>query len=234
MLIAVCDDNALFREDIKVLLDEYKKEKRIAIDIAEYENGKLLLESRNIFDMVFMDYLMPDIDGLETARQLRNRKYNCSIIFVTSYPEFILDSFEVQPFRFFIKPIEKEKLFSAMDSYIRQQKMLNPIMIVENNERHIIKTEDIIYIEADGRNSLIRTKECTYKSSKNISKIGELLPKYCFCRVHKAYIINMHCISAIRKNEITLINGEKAIISRTIFPHFKKIYSEFVKNFTMV
>ena len=64
MVIAVCDDNALFRDDIKVLLDEYRKEKRTAIDIAEYDNGKSLLESQDIFDMVFMDYLMPDINGL--------------------------------------------------------------------------------------------------------------------------------------------------------------------------
>lgn len=231
MVVAICDDDSLFRTELKTLIIEYKQSKRIAVDVYEFENGNDLLESKDIFDIIFIDYQMPGLDGLETARELRKRNYICSIIFITSYPQFILDSFEVQPFRFFIKPMKNNKILSAMDSYLMQQKLLNPILIVEEGTQYRIKTEDIIYLEAIGKNCLIRTREHTYKSSKTLSKIEEVLPTHCFYRIHKSYIVNMYCIDSISKNEILMINGEKTIISRTMLSTFKKTYSNFIKNF---
>lgn len=231
MLVAICDDDPIFRSELKALIVEYKREKRIAVDIYEFETGTDLLASSDIFDVIFIDYQMPGLDGLETAKILRKKNYICSIIFITSYPQFILDSFEVQPFRFFVKPIENKKIISAIDSYLLQQKLLNPILIIEDGTQYTIKAEDIIYLEANGKNCLIRTKEHTYKSSKTLNRIEELLPMHCFYRIHKSYIVNMYCIVSIRKNEVLLINGEKAIISRTIMTKFKKAYANFVKNF---
>ena len=123
------------------------------------------------------------------------------------------------------------KILSAMDSYLMQQKLLNPILIVEEGTQYRIKTEDIVYLEAIGKNCLIRTREHTYKSSKTLSKIEEVLPTHCFYRIHKSYIVNMYCIDSISKNEILMVNGEKTIISRNMLSTFKKTYSNFIKNF---
>ena len=114
MQIAVCDDESFFRDNLKKLLIEYKTEKRIHMDIFEYESGEELLSSEKIFDIVFMDYQMTGINGLETARLLRLKNTICEIIFVTSFPEFILDSFEVQPFRFMLKPLQAEKIYEEI------------------------------------------------------------------------------------------------------------------------
>ncbi len=231
MQIAVCDDEEEFRNKLKAILLEYKREKRIEMDIYEFQNGNSLLASKNIFDMVFIDYQMPGLDGLETAKQLRLKNCICSIIFITSYPQFILDSFEVQPFRFFIKPLDDKKLREALDSYIRQQKMLNPIIIIEDGEQKTINSENIIYIEGDGKYCLIRTAETAFRSSKTLSQVQKLLPQHCFYRIHKSYVINMYCVVSISGKEVLLINGEKAIIGRNHITDFKKVYKNFVKNF---
>ena len=233
MLAAVCDDDPIFREEIKQMINDYAGEKQTDIDICEFDDGRALLASRDAFDIVFIDYLMPGPDGLETAREMRKRRYECSIIFVTAYPQFILDSFEVAPYRFFIKPVEKERLNAALDSYLALQRELAPVMIVDGGERHTVRTEDIIYIEAQGRNSMIRTRDRTYRCSKNLSRIEELLPKKCFFRVHRSYIINMYCISSLRRNEIIMINGEKALVSRAVLPAFRRAYSEFIKSYEL-
>ena len=102
-----------------------------------------------------------------------------------------------------------------MDSYLRQQKLLNPIMIVEDGERKIIQTEEIIYIEGHGKGSVIRTKQGTINCSKNLSTVYDLLPMHCFYRIHKSYIVNMYCIISYNRLETQLINGEKTPISRT-------------------
>ena len=126
---------------------------------------------------------MPGIDGLETAKLLRQKNCICSIIFTTSFPQFMIDSFEVQPFRFFIKPVENEKIIKALDDYIRQQKLLNPIVIFCYGEQITIPSEKIIYVEGKGKYSIIRTIDNSYTSSKTLSQIQMLLPNYCFYRI---------------------------------------------------
>lgn len=231
MQIAICDDESLFRTELKNKLLDYKSEKRIAVDITEFENGNQLLSSDLIFDMIFIDYQMPGIDGLETSKILRKKKCTCSIVFVTNYPRFMIDSFEVQPFRFLIKPIDPSILTRALDDYIKQQRLLNPIIIVELGERITINSESIIYLEGDGKYCLIRTNEHTFKSTKTISQIQMLLPNHCFYRIHKSYLVNMYCIVSLSGNEVLLINGEKAIVARSHISDFKKAYRNFVKNY---
>ncbi len=231
MQIAICDDEKKFRNDLTEILLEYKREKRIHMDIYEFENGESLLSSDMVFDMVFIDYQMPGIDGLEAARRMRLKNCICSIIFVTSYPQFVFDSFEVQPFRFFVKPVEKDKLISAMDCYLRQQRMLNPIIIIEDGEQKTVNSENIIYLEGYGKNCLVRTMDHVFKSSKTISKVFDLLPRHCFYRIHKSYAVNMYCISSVNGKEVVMINGEKATIGRNHLADFKRAYRDFVKNY---
>lgn len=229
--VAICDDEKSFRDELKSVLIEYKMAKRIQIDIYEFENGDSLLNSNIVFDVLFIDFQMPGFNGLETAKRLRLKNCICSIIFITSFPQFVFDSFEVQPFRFFVKPLDANKVELAMDSYLKQQKLLNPIIVIQDGEQKTINSENIIYLEGNGKYCLIRTTEDIMKSSKTIFKVHELLPPHCFYRIHKSYVVNMYCISSIVGNEVIFINGEKARIGRNHLAEFKRVYMEFVKNF---
>lgn len=231
MQLAICDDESFFRDKLKKLLIEYKTRKRIHMDIFEYESGEELLSSEKIFDIVFMDYQMTGINGLETARLLRLKNTICNIIFVTSFPEFILDSFEVQPFRFMLKPLQSEKIYEAIDSYIKQQKLLYPLIVIENGIQKTVNAQDIIYLEGDGKYCIVRTTMETIHCSKTIAQVYSLLPEHCFYRIHKSYVVNMYCIASFDKNIITLNNGESAIVGRNHIAEFKKVYMSFVKNY---
>lgn len=231
MEVAICDDEKIFRDKIKQMLIKYKTEKRICIDIYEFECGEDLLASNLIFDVVFMDYQMAGMNGLDAARALRNRNSICSIIFVTAYPEFILESFEVQPFRFMVKPLSEEKIYEALDNYIKQQKLLYPLVIIDNGEQKSIKAQDIIYLEGDGKYCLVRTNTETVHSSKTLAQVASLLPTHCFYRIHKSYVINMYFISSVNGNTVTFTNGELATIGRNHISEFKRVYMNFVKNY---
>ena len=231
MQIAICDDEAYFRNELKDKLLKYKKEKRIAIDIYEFENGVSLLESETVFDIIFLDYQLPDINGMDIAKRLRAENASCCIIFVTQYPQFVYDSFEVQPFRFFVKPLSDEKLCSALDTFLENNKLITPLVIVNEGQQITIEAKSIVYLEGDGKYCLVRTVDNTYRSSKTLSQVQELLPKHCFYRIHKSYLVNMYYISSIQGSELNLINGEKASIGRTRLSDFRKSYMDFVKNY---
>ncbi len=231
MIVAICDDDKIFRTLLSNFLISYKKEKRVQIDIFEFPDGNSLLNSKERFDIVFLDYKMPNLNGMETARILRARKNICSIIFTTSYPEFMIESFEVNTYRFLIKPIDKDILYSDIDCFIRDKKMFSPIVVNVYGEQQIINSDDIVYLEGYGKYCNIRTINNTVRSSKTLSAVFQLLPMHCFYRTHKSYVINLYCIISIKDDLITLNNGEKAKISRNRVSDFKKAYKTFIKHF---
>ena len=118
-----------------------------------------------------------------------------------------------------------------MDDYIKERKMLSPIVVNVDGEQLTISSEDIIYLEAAGKYCQVRTIDNTVRSSKTIAKVYELLPQHCFYRTHKSYAINLYCVRSIKNNYVVLSNGEKAAISRHNMAAFKRAYQEFVKHF---
>ncbi len=231
MIVAVCDDEELFRKDMTELLVEYKKARRLPLDIVEFSSGTELLEYEYPCDIVLLDYDMPGIDGMQTARALREKKSLCCIIFATAYSEYVFDAYEVNTYRYLVKPITHEKLAPVIDSYIRERKMLAPITLYVDGEQLTVSSESIIYLEADGRSCTVRTDKKALHSSKTLMQLDELLPRHCFYRTHKSYTVNFYYISAIKENTVILTNGERVLISRKRAGDFKKAYKEFVKHF---
>lgn len=231
MLVAICDDDKFFREELRSILFAYKAERRLHIDVYLYDSGEALLAARKAFDMVFLDYQMPGIDGMEAARELRRRNLTCSIVFVTSYPEFVYESFEVQPYRFFCKPIAKEQISALMTGFIREQKLLAPITVMVDSEQVVIPSKDILYVEGNGKYCIIRTVKETYNCSKTLAQAHELLPQHCFYRSHKSYVVNLYSISSFDGVIAKLTNGENARIGRSKIGEFKRVYKQFVKDF---
>lgn len=231
MLVAICDDEKVFREELKTVIFRYKAEHRLHIDVYEYATGGALLASDKSFDIIFLDYQMPGLDGMEVARALRRRNVTCSIVFVTSYPQFILESFEVQPYRFFVKPMLQEHVANLMNTFIAHQKMLAPIIVINDSEQKIVSAKDILYLEGDGKYCIIRTASDTYNSSKTLAQAHALLPQHCFYRCHKSYVVNLYSVSSFEKGIITLVNGEVAQIGRSKIAEFKRVYMQFVKDY---
>ncbi len=231
MTVAICDDDKIFRTYLREILAEFKREIRVSIDVYEFSDGQSLIESDMVFNVIFLDYQMPGMDGMKVARHLRAKKNFCSIVFVTSFPQFMIESFEVQPFRFLVKPIDKDLVRNTVSSYLRQQKLLNPITVITENELKTIKSEDIIYLEASGKYCYIRTDAETIRSSKTLSQVQELLPYHCFYRVHKTYLVNMYCVDTIQNNIVLMSNGEKAVIGKSKIADFKKVYKQFIKDY---
>ena len=155
----------------------------------------------------------------------------CSIVFVTSYPEFVYEAFEVQPYRFFCKPIAQEQISTLITGFIREQKLLAPITVLVDGEQVVIPSKDILYVEGNGKYCIIRTLKETYNCSKTLAQTHNLLPQHCFYRTHKSYVVNLYSISSFDGGIAKLTNGENARIGRSKIGEFKRVYKQFVKDF---
>lgn len=231
MLVAICDDEKAFRDNLRTMILQYKTNRRLHIDIYEYATGEDLIQASKPFDMIFLDYQMSGMDGMAVARQLRGKNITCGIVFATNYPSFVFESFEVEPFRFLAKPITAAQIEAILTAFIRNQKLLAPIMVVDDLEQVMIPAKEIVYIEGAGKYCTIRTLSGTYKSSKTLSQVHALLPQHSFYRSHKSYVVNLYSVSAFEKGIIKLVNGENVLIGRSKMAEFKRTYFQFVKDY---
>lgn len=232
MLIAICDDEPLFCEQLKEHIYSYSNKYNLDTVVEIFNNGKQLLNNAH-FDIIFLDYQMPGINGLQTARELRKNNIQCTIIFLTSFPEIVYETFQFDTFRFLIKPLNTNKLYEALDSYRKKIDTYYPISVNSNGTALKISTKDIIYIEADGKNSIIRLLNQSIHCPKTLAKVYSLLPTNCFFKPHRSFVVNFLYIDSYNKNHIKFTNGEYAKISRDQLKYFKSAFKIFLNDHSL-
>lgn len=230
MLIAICDDESILCNSLKNDLYNYFNIHNIDTVIDTYTDGNSLINSKAKYDLIFLDYQMPGINGLQTAQKIRNKNNLCTILFLTNYPEIVYDTFKFDTFRFLIKPLNKNRLIEALDSFRKKIEYYYPISISIDGDTYKIDTRKIIYVEANGKNSIIRLKEQSFHCPKTLSNVFSLLPKNCFYKTHRSYVVNFAYIDKYNKCQIKFTNGEYAKISRNIFFGFQNALNTYIND----
>ena len=230
MWVAVCDDDEYFLDDLKNAVYTYSNAHRLEIAIDGYSSGEDLLASKSNYDMVFLDYKMEGIDGLETAKTLRRKNPNCVINFMTSYPSFIYESFEVRTFRFFDKPLDNEKLYRALDSYYKGVGADSPLLIKVDRDTVIVRINDIVYLEASGKKCFINLVGNSLHCAKTMAAVARSLPQNIFFKVSKANIINFNYFSKHDNRTVHLQDGSTVPVSRRYLAPFKNALRLYVKS----
>ena len=231
MRIAICDDKDVLHDELKKHLEEYAKKRNILMVYYDYADGSELLASDVQFDVIFMDHQMEELDGLETAQRLRSCGVKSVIIFLSSFPDIVFDTFEVNAFRFLIKPIDMDKLTSGMDYYLASIDDSNYIVVKTDDSSVRINIDDIIYIEAADKYCYIRTAEDNILCRNTLSDTEKLLPADRFFRSHRTYLVGLKHIVSHTSAEIVFDNNERALISKMKYTAFKKAFTDYIKRY---
>lgn len=209
--IGICDDELQHRETIKDILNKILNSHSIQYNIYEYSSGEDLLNNYyNSLDILIIDIQMKLINGMDTARKIREFDDNVEIIFMTSFSEFMQDGYEVKAYRYILKPIEESKILKNILPCISEitSRKSNYLTINVKNYIDRIKIDSILYIETDIPNILIYTSDNMYSTKMSISKIEKILKEYGFFRCHNSYIVNLKLIESMNGNTLTLKNKQ--------------------------
>ncbi len=235
MYIAICDDEAYFRRSLSDELTKYSAEFGYDFLIHEYADGTELLSASISFDLIFMDYQMDIKNGIDTVALLRQRNDQTKVVFVSSYKEVVFESMKVQTFRFLVKPLDREKLYEALNSVIKDnQKTYHIVVRDEENQKNVtISEKEIIYVQADNIYAMVITTNGIYKFMDSITNLQHELRGDYFYRTNRSYLVNFNHIASYNNKEITFSNGQKALISKIKYKDFKSRYLTYLKQTTI-
>lgn len=229
MRIAICDDEAHFRKQFRERVSKYFIQNNIICQIEEFQTGESFAAVNGRFDLVFMDYLLEDGNGIDHIRQIRDVNPNLLVIFLTVYSEYAIESIRLDTFRYLVKPVPDELLTEALDSFVKLYQYNRKIIVPTGGKTLYIDADDVMYIEADKKYTVVRTVTGQHRSVKGISDYYAEINNAHFFRTHRSYILNMKYISSIDKKTIVLTNGEKVVCSSKNYDEFLKNYMSYLK-----
>lgn len=230
LTIAICDDNENQIKEMRRLLAEWSADKPFALDIDEYISAESFLFSYpdKPCDLILLDIEMDRLNGMELAKKLRSYGDMLPIIFITGYSDYMSDGYEVEALHYLLKPVDKSKLFSVLDRYIKRHTSESEIMLSCNEGSLHISPEMIIYCEAVGKKTHVHLQDKTLVCTLGISSLKNILPEE-FIFSHRSYIVNLRFMRSIGKTEIALDNGTIIPLSRRLY---KDVNEKFIQFYT--
>ncbi len=165
-------------------------------------------------DIIFLDIEMPELTGVEL---IRKKITDAALpVFITSHPEFALESYELEAFDYLLKPVSSERFamcaLRLRDFYQMRTKACafdteeetNFIIIKQGYDKYKIPVHDILYLEAMRDYTRITTSSKQYLVLTTLNGIIEKLPANIFVRIHRSYVVNRNKVDAIQKNKLNI------------------------------
>lgn len=230
MKIAICDDEAIFRESLKRRLEDYYHS--LDVWIQGFASGEDLLSGfeRNQYDLLFLDIEMPGLDGFETAKRLKERFPDIVVIFLTSHTDLAMEGYEVQAFRFLAKPVVEEKLLAALRAFEDKLHKEQKITVTENGIQKFIRCSEIYYMKSENVYLQIATKKETYCIRKKMKELLGEIPQDMFLPVHRSYIINLKYVKSFNGKEVILEDDVCIPVSKGKRDYFKQQMMRYMKE----
>jgi two-component system, LytTR family, response regulator LytT len=210
MKIAICDDDQQQRERIQQYI-KLSSIKCTDFEIVQFCCGEDLIKaySENVtYDIIFLDIVMENLDGIKTADSIHKINTSALIIFISSYVQFVSETFRLHAFQFLIKPITRESFDREFERAVNQFYAQHRKLIFKTSCNTVaVEIKDIVYIEGYQHHLYVVTKNKNeYMVTGKLSEKEKQLLPFGFVRVHQSFLVNMDFIKSINdKNVVTTV-----------------------------
>ena len=232
--ICICDDEELMIKIFKRILYSYFNERKVFCDVITYHNGLSLLhdfkDGCTYPDVLFMDIMLGDSNGVDICKEMRKGGYTGTIIFLTGSSEYAVAGYEVDARGYILKPYAANHIYDTLDRILRNSGSVAYTIKVYNQITRI-PIADILYIESQNTKCVIHCIDnVTYTIYKKLGDVEEELVGSGFLRSHRSYLVNMSAIVSA-KESFLLKSGESVPIRTKNAKEIREEYMEYLTSF---
>lgn len=233
--LCICDDNEADIEKLQRLAGLFSEEHpefpmqtkffHGPYDLMEY------IEEFGGFDVYLLDVIMPDLDGIELAKRIRQRGEAAEIIFLTVSREFAVEAFSVKASNYLVKPIQKEDFDREVLSCINKLTLQDSASLMLKTRKGVrrINTRELVMVESFNHRQVCTMADgTTFETTVTLASLLERLRECsCFFKPHRSYIIHLDYINGLVPSELLLRNGKRIPVSRSSYADLKKVLLDY-------
>lgn len=235
MRIAIIDDIAKDRASIAGLVRQYFQNNHYseALVIEQFESGEQFLKGFHdgSYELIFIDYFLDEMNGLETARNIRQTDTSVFLIFTTMSSDFAIDCYKVHASDYIVKPLTYEQLSEALSLVdLTAQQSSQYISVTCGREQVRLFLKDIIYCDASGHYVQIHTADSSILRSRIAFKefVEKLKPYPQFLLCYRGCLVNMDQIMRIENMDFLMNGGDHIPMRQTEHAKLMKAYYNYI------
>lgn len=234
MRIAVCDDDEREISRIRKLITEYEISRGEPMDCQCFMNSTdFLCELKGgEYDLVLLDVLMPGTGGIQAARELKEQDKNVRLVFVSSSPEFAVESYRIGAYYYLLKPVDADSLFRLLDKTGGE-------LSAQEEQGFILRSRDgivripfvrLAYVEVMNKTLFFHLSDgAVHETTAALTDFEEkLLSRPEFLKTHRSFLVNLSHIQAMDINCVIMKNGHSVPLSRKRRSQVQDAYLRFL------
>ncbi len=227
--IAVCDDDADTLAYEVGMVKKLMREMYTDCVVDSFPSADMLMRDGGVYDILFMDVELGEKSGIEAARRQRLLNEDCQIFFVTNHEDYIDDALDLHALRFWIKPVDEERMRRGIESALRNiREAVEMITVVDVRRERAIKVKHIVYIHAEERKTHIFTVDGDFMVENIYKEIRSRIEKAGpFFEIARGYCINLQYVQDFNKNMVQCGKGDRSYrleISRRRYKLFETAF----------
>ena len=123
MYIAVCDDQPQALKQVKALIDEYALAHGVSLRVSCFDHADAMLKAAESerFTHYILDVMMPCMDGIAAAQEIRSTDPEAVFVFLTSFEEYAYQSYSVKAYDYLLKPLDPDRFFTLLNQLLAQE-----------------------------------------------------------------------------------------------------------------
>lgn len=234
--IAICDDQPEEREILSSFFRSYFSAHPYEYILTEYSRGDTLVDDYEdgtaAFDLVFLDIFMDGILGIEAARDLRRFAPKTPIVFLTTTPDYALESYDVQAYGYLVKPLDAGKAAALLERFLREEYdgRQKTLLLREGGKGRRIAYWEIESVESHRNVLLVRLENGEeHRVYARLDDVEQELAGHGFLRCHQSYIVNMDRIR-IAEDDFLMLSGARIPIRKRGGKIIRESYFEYLLN----
>lgn len=236
MRIAICDDDEQELARLSELIAKYQLNSGENIDCRSFQNSTDFLcgQKGGEYDLILLDASISGKSGVQAARELRERDRNVEIIFVSSSPEFAVESYSVGAYYYLLKPVEADSLFPLLDRVGSKLSGQEEQGFVLKSRKGVVRVvfSRLEFVEViDKTVSFHLADKTVYEVTAALADFEEkLLERPEFFKTHRSYLVNFNYIRSIGLNCVETTNGHDIPVSRQRRNSLQDAYMQFLSK----